>query len=97
MLSPYGSIGAYRKGSLEAENHVSQLKCWHDVDLTKMFSTSSYIIVWLFMLVDFYRSLERGKGLTLWRCGISGLKMLLYHSWSALPCRRVRSFENVCV
>ena len=41
------------------------------------------------MLVDFYRSLERRKGLTPWRCGISGLKLLLYHRCSALPCRCV--------
>lgn len=44
------------------------------------------------MQLDFCRSLERREGLTRWRCGISGLQILLYQSRSAPPRRCV--FEN---
>lgn len=91
MQSHYGARWTLEEAPKGEE---PEMTCKRGVHPTKTFPTSDYIILWLFVLVDFYRSLERRKGLTPWRCGISGLKLLLYHRCSALPCRCVCAFET---
>lgn len=41
--------------------------------------------LYVFVLVDFYRSLEKGEGLTLVLVGFQGLRTLLYHRCSLFP------------